>query len=141
MHKFILVFFLLYFLTIKTCAEFSLLLTLQFFSFSQQQDKIWWTDSRSILHCTSFEEILDKGSIADAIIQKYKRRKSKISNYRNEKYSDWTSFIYKKCCGRKVYFSKSCRFLHIRLWNQKILFEFNAHKSEFAKNRRTKIVR
>ena len=36
---------------------------------------------------SSFEEIPENGLIADAIIQQYKKRRIKLSNYRNEKYS------------------------------------------------------
>ena len=38
-------------------------------------------------YTSSLEEIPNNGSIADAIIQQYKRRRIKMSNYRNEKYS------------------------------------------------------
>ena len=36
---------------------------------------------------SSFEEIPENGLIADAIIQQYNRRRIKMSNYRNAKYS------------------------------------------------------
>ena len=38
-------------------------------------------------YTSSFEEIPGNGSIAVAIIQQYKKRRIKMSNYRNEKYS------------------------------------------------------
>ena len=38
-------------------------------------------------YTSSFEEIPENGLIADAIIQQYNRRRIKMSNYRNAKYS------------------------------------------------------
>ena len=66
----------------KMRVEFSLLVKFHFFSANKRKFEEETTEE---FYTTSCEDILDNVSIADEIIQQHKRRKTKKSNYRNEK--------------------------------------------------------